>query len=116
MKGMEIEAPKVQHNVKDEPEKASEFAILLHHVFECTEEGKKLLGLLKERYVSNKYTAGVFPTNPGVISQFGGSAEAYCGFRSGQANVIFQIEQLIEQYPEMMDSLNKPPKEKIVVK
>jgi hypothetical protein len=108
MKEMEIEAPKVQHNVKDEPAKVNQLAILLHNVFVCTEEGKMLLELLKQQYVSNKYTAGVFPTDPAIISRFGGSAEAYCGFRSGQANVIFCIEQLIEQYPAIMDALNKP--------
>lgn len=106
---MEIEAPKVQHNVKDEPEKACELAILLHNVFEQTQDGKKLLALLKQKYVSDKWEAGVFPANPTVLmAQFGGSAEAYSGFKSGQANVIFQIELLLEQYPAMMDSLNKP--------
>lgn len=105
---MEIEAPKVQHNVKDEPIKACELTILLHNVFECTEEGKKLLELLKKRFVSDKYQAQVFPTNPAVTAQFCGSAEAYCGYRAGQANLIFQIEMLLEQYPAMMDSLNKP--------
>lgn len=105
---MEIEAPKVQHNVKDEPIKACELTILIHNVFECTEEGKRLLELLKKRYISDKYQAGVFPINPVVLSHFGNSTEAYCGFKSGQANVIFQIEELIEQYPAMMDSLNKP--------
>lgn len=104
---MEIESPKVQDNVKDEPNKPNELAILVNNVFECDENGKKLFSVLKDLYVSNSFSAGVLPCPANVLPQFG-SAEVYMGFREGQKNVIFFLERLLAEYKQMEANKTKP--------
>jgi len=103
---MKTEKLKVQENGGN-LNKPNELAILINEVFECTTAGKKLLHLLKEIYISNKNHAVIWPVNPEILKKFG-SEEVYSGFRSGQASVIFQIEQLIEQYKQIVANQTKP--------
>lgn len=111
---MTTENPKIQHNNENQ-NKPTELMILMHQVFECTDAGKRLLELMKKTYVSDRHQAIVFPMHPHAINQFGGSVDAYCGFRSGQANVIFNIEEFIEQCKQMNAKQTSSSTEKIVV-
>jgi hypothetical protein len=93
---MEIEKPKVKTDDKNLNEE-NEYFLLAHLIF-TTEHGKKFLKKLKDFYVSDKYTAPVFPTNIYNIMKDFGSVEVYSGYRAGQASVVFAIEKFVEEY------------------
>lgn len=99
--------------VNDDKEKnlneQKELAALVTEVFERNEYGKRLLVYLKDLYISDRYKAALFPTHSSILSQFG-SVEAYVGFRSGQANVIFHFEELIDQFKKEAKTTRKENK------
>jgi hypothetical protein len=96
---MEIEKPKVQQS--DEPNKPTELMILINHIFNRTEEGKRLLAVLKDIYISNKYRAFTFPANMEMVLKQYGSVEVYAGYREGQRGVIFWLESMIDAYKKL---------------
>ena len=84
---------------KDDVNNAHAFSALLVEVFERTGPGKKLLNHLKDLYISDRYSARVFPMNNVILQAFG-SVESYMAFREGQKNVIFNIEEAMHQYKQ----------------
>jgi len=86
-----FDPPQVAEASQDE----TDLRKLIHEVFAASECGQSLLKKLHELYVD----ISTFPSHPNQIAQFG-STEAYCGFRSGQSNVIKWIEFQIQSCKE----------------